>query len=128
MVSASTTRTGTTTTAKKTKFSSNVSDPVSDLLTRIRNANTAYKDELVAPTSKLSKAVLDILAHEGDRSIDLLAVGVSVRIELRAHPGVTGWSPWRTYWPGRKRCSACWQACLSAIRTAARGETKNNLP
>src|SRR6266576_162744 len=65
MVSASTTRTSTTATAKKAKFSSNVSDPVSDLLTRIRNANTAYKDELVAPTSKLSKAVLDILAHEG---------------------------------------------------------------
>ena len=65
MVSPSTTRTSTTATAKKAKFSSNVSDPVSDLLTRIRNANTAYKDELVAPTSKLSKAVLDILAHEG---------------------------------------------------------------
>ena len=28
-----------------TKFSSNVNDPVADLLTRIRNANLAYKDE-----------------------------------------------------------------------------------
>src|SRR5205809_8114181 len=60
-----TTTTTPASTPKKTKFSSNVSDPVADLLTRIRNANTAYNDELVAPTSKLSKAVLDILAHEG---------------------------------------------------------------
>jgi small subunit ribosomal protein S8 len=48
-----------------TKFSSNVSDPVADLLTRIRNANLAYKDDLVAPVSKLSRAVLTILDREG---------------------------------------------------------------
>ena len=48
-----------------TKFSSNVSDPVADLLTRIRNANLAYKDELVAPVSKLSESVLKILDAEG---------------------------------------------------------------
>jgi len=47
------------------RFSSNVSDPVADLLTRIRNANLAYKDELVAPVSKLSEAVLRILLKEG---------------------------------------------------------------
>jgi small subunit ribosomal protein S8 len=47
------------------KFSSNVSDPVADLLTRIRNANLAYKDELIAPVSKLSGSILDILASEG---------------------------------------------------------------
>lgn len=49
----------------KAKFSSNVSDPVADLLTRIRNANLAYKDELVTPVSKLNEAVLKILATEG---------------------------------------------------------------
>ena len=48
-----------------TKFSSNVSDPVADLLTRIRNANLAYKDDLVAPASKLSDSVLKILDAEG---------------------------------------------------------------
>jgi small subunit ribosomal protein S8 len=47
------------------RFSSNVSDPVADLLTRIRNANLAYKDDLVAPVSKLSNAVLTILDREG---------------------------------------------------------------
>jgi small subunit ribosomal protein S8 len=49
----------------KARFSSNISDPVADLLTRIRNANLAYKDELVAPVSKLNEAVLKILAKEG---------------------------------------------------------------
>ena len=33
-------------------FSTNVTDPVADLLTRIRNANTAYKDELLVPASR----------------------------------------------------------------------------
>ncbi len=49
----------------KTTFSSNVSDPVADLLTRIRNANLAYKDELVAPASKLTESLLRILDAEG---------------------------------------------------------------
>lgn len=49
----------------KVKFSSNISDPVADLLTRIRNANLAYKDELVAPVSKLARSILVILAREG---------------------------------------------------------------
>lgn len=47
------------------RFSSNVTDPVADLLTRIRNANLAYKDDLVAPVSKLNEAVLKILQAEG---------------------------------------------------------------
>ena len=46
-------------------FSSNISDPVADLLTRIRNANLAYKDDLIAPASKLNDAVLKILDQEG---------------------------------------------------------------
>jgi small subunit ribosomal protein S8 len=48
-----------------TKFSSNVSDPVADLLTRIRNANIAQKDELRVPASKMSESVLRILSAEG---------------------------------------------------------------
>jgi small subunit ribosomal protein S8 len=47
------------------RFSSNISDPIADLLTRIRNANLATKDDLVVPVSKSSKAILEILAAEG---------------------------------------------------------------
>jgi small subunit ribosomal protein S8 len=46
-------------------FSSNVSDPIADLLTRVRNANLAYKDELIAPPSKQNEAILKILETEG---------------------------------------------------------------
>jgi small subunit ribosomal protein S8 len=46
-------------------ISSNVSDPVADLLTRIRNANIAYKDETLAPVSKQSRSILEILEQEG---------------------------------------------------------------
>ena len=42
-----------------------MNDPVADLLTRIRNANLAYKDELVAPVSKLPESMLKILDTEG---------------------------------------------------------------
>jgi small subunit ribosomal protein S8 len=47
------------------KFSSNFSDPVADLLTRIRNANTAYKDDLLVPASKMNEALVKILVAEG---------------------------------------------------------------
>jgi small subunit ribosomal protein S8 len=47
------------------KLATNVTDPIADLLTRIRNANLAYKDDLVVPASKMNEAVLKILAAEG---------------------------------------------------------------
>jgi small subunit ribosomal protein S8 len=53
----------TTKTAKN--VSSNVTDPVADLLTRIRNANIAYKDDTLAPVSKQARAILEILTQEG---------------------------------------------------------------
>ena len=47
------------------RLATNVSDPVGDLLTRIRNANLAYKDDLVVPASKMNEAIVKILATEG---------------------------------------------------------------
>jgi small subunit ribosomal protein S8 len=47
------------------KIASNVTDPVADLLTRIRNANIAYKEDALAPVSKGSRAILEILRDEG---------------------------------------------------------------
>jgi len=42
-----------------------MTDPVSDLLTQIRNANLAYKDEVRIPASTLKARIAEILAHEG---------------------------------------------------------------
>ncbi len=47
------------------RLATNVNDPVGDLLTRIRNANLAYKDDLVVPASKMSRSIVQILANEG---------------------------------------------------------------
>lgn len=47
------------------RLATNVSDPISDMLTRIRNANLAYKDELFVPASKMNEALLAILKVEG---------------------------------------------------------------
>jgi small subunit ribosomal protein S8 len=47
------------------KLATHVTDPIGDLLTRIRNANLAFKDELLVPASKMSEAILRILATEG---------------------------------------------------------------
>jgi small subunit ribosomal protein S8 len=42
-----------------------MTDPVADMLTRIRNANTAYSEQLEMPSSKLKAALADILKREG---------------------------------------------------------------
>ena len=40
-------------------------DPIADLLTRIRNAITARHDTVSIPASKMKKSIVDILANEG---------------------------------------------------------------
>ncbi|HZO92164.1 MAG TPA: 30S ribosomal protein S8 [Candidatus Baltobacteraceae bacterium] len=42
-----------------------VTDPIADLLTRIRNANTANHQTVDVPASKMKKAVAQILLDEG---------------------------------------------------------------
>ncbi len=42
-----------------------MSDPIADMLTRIRNANTAKHDTVDVPASKMKLAIADILVDEG---------------------------------------------------------------
>ena len=42
-----------------------MSDPIADMLTRIRNANTAKHDTVDVPASKMKIAIADILLEEG---------------------------------------------------------------
>jgi small subunit ribosomal protein S8 len=42
-----------------------MTDPIADLLTRIRNGNQAYHDEITAPYSKLKEGVVSLLKQEG---------------------------------------------------------------
>ena len=56
---------------RKAKFSTrrqiqmSMSDPIADMLTRIRNANTAKHDTVDVPASKMKIAIADILVNEG---------------------------------------------------------------
>jgi small subunit ribosomal protein S8 len=62
-------------------------DPIADMLTRIRNANTAKHDTVEIPASKMKLAIADILQDEGYiRSYELVdAVNdfKNIRIELK---------------------------------------------
>jgi small subunit ribosomal protein S8 len=42
-----------------------MTDPIADMLTRIRNANVAFHDDVAMPSSKLKEAVAGILEREG---------------------------------------------------------------
>ena len=42
-----------------------MSDPIADMLTRIRNANTAKHDTVDIPVSKIKVSIADILVNEG---------------------------------------------------------------
>lgn len=42
-----------------------MTDPIADMLTRIRNANSVNHDKVEIPTSKLKVAIADILKAEG---------------------------------------------------------------
>jgi small subunit ribosomal protein S8 len=42
-----------------------MTDPIADMLTRIRNANSAYKDVVVMPYSKIKAGIAEILKEEG---------------------------------------------------------------
>ena len=42
-----------------------MTDPIADMLTRLRNANSAYHDEVVMPHSKLKANIAEILKREG---------------------------------------------------------------
>lgn len=63
-----------------------MSDPIADMLTRIRNANTAKHDTVDIPNSKIKMAIANILLDEGYISrIDLVDNGnfKDIRITLK---------------------------------------------
>ena len=63
-----------------------MSDPIADMLTRIRNANTAKHDTVDVPASKMKLAIADILLKEGYiKSYDVIEDGIfkTIRITLK---------------------------------------------
>ena len=63
-----------------------MSDPIADMLTRIRNANTAKHDTVDIPSSKMKLAIADILVREGYiRKYDVVEDGnfKTIRVTLK---------------------------------------------
>jgi len=58
-----------------------MTDPIADLLTRIRNAQTARHATVEMPASRLKKEIADILAEEGYvRKVELIGEGIETKI------------------------------------------------
>ena len=63
-----------------------MSDPIADMLTRIRNANTAKHDTVDVPSSKMKLAIAQILLEEGYiKKYDIVEEGnfKTIRITLK---------------------------------------------
>jgi small subunit ribosomal protein S8 len=67
-----------------------MTDPLGDMLTRIRNGQQARKDSILTPASKLRTRVLDVLQREGyirGYSEEELAGQKGLRIKLKYFEG-----------------------------------------
>ena len=116
-----------------------MSDPIADMLTRIRNANTAKHDTVDVPSSKMKLAIAQILLDEGYiKKYDIVEDGgfKTIHITLKygadknekiisgikriSKPGL------RVYMPARKIClrfSAVW-VLLSFLPTRVLSPTR----
>ena len=67
-----------------------MTDPLGDMLTRIRNGQRAKKDSVVSPASKLRTRVLDVLQREGyirGYKEEPIGPAKGLRIELKYFEG-----------------------------------------
>ena len=66
-----------------------MTDPIADMLTRLRNANQAYHDVVSMPYSKMKAGLAEILKQEGyiaSWKVEDAEVGKSHTIELKFGP------------------------------------------
>lgn len=66
-----------------------MTDPIADMLTRLRNANSAYHESVTMPYSKLKANIAEILKAEGyiaGWSVEDAPVGKNLTIQLKFGP------------------------------------------
>ncbi len=66
-----------------------MTDPIADMLTRVRNASSAYHDTVAMPHSKLKEGVAHILAKEGYIAgvrVEDAEVGRTLLVDLKYGP------------------------------------------
>jgi len=68
---------------------SGVTDPIADLLTRVRNAGMARHESVLVPVSKMKQSVANILKEEGFiRDVETVKGGQWPMLRLRLLPSV----------------------------------------
>ncbi len=66
-----------------------MTDPIADMLTRLRNGNAAYHDQIVMPSSKVKVEIAKVLKQEGyvtDYAVEDGEVGKLLKIDLKYGP------------------------------------------
>ncbi len=66
-----------------------MTDPVADMLTRLRNANSAHHETVTLPSSKLKTHIAEILKQEGyiaDWSVSDARIGQNLTLTLKYGP------------------------------------------
>ncbi len=66
-----------------------MTDPIADMLTRLRNANSAYHDEVIMPSSKIKTHIAEILQQEGyiaSWTVVDAEVGKTLQLDLKYGP------------------------------------------
>ncbi len=66
-----------------------MTDPIADMLTRLRNANSAYHDSVSMPSSKMKIGIAEILKQEGyiaGFEVTDAEVGTSLTLTLKYGP------------------------------------------
>ena len=84
-----------------------MTDPLGDMLTRIRNAQRAKKNEVVSPASRLRENVLEVLKKEGYingyERVNVKSGIDELRIQLKYHEGTSVITEiYRVSTPGRR--------------------------
>jgi small subunit ribosomal protein S8 len=80
-----------------------MTDPIADMLTRLRNANSAYHDSVGMPYSRIKENIAEILKQEGyisGWSVQDAEVGKDLVISLK-------------YGRRRTTCRGCWAGWVS---------------
>ncbi|MCL1799748.1 MAG: 30S ribosomal protein S8 [Promicromonosporaceae bacterium] len=63
-----------------------MTDPIADMLTRLRNANSAHHDQVSMPSSKMKVGIAEILKREGyisDFALSDARVGKTLTLDLK---------------------------------------------
>lgn len=66
-----------------------MTDPIADMLTRLRNANSAYHESVTMPSSKMKAGIAEILKQEGyiaDYEVNDAEIGKNLTLTLKYGP------------------------------------------